>query len=474
MGEKDFPLLNADIWTGWSDNNMKDCRNNIKATKFLLSQVVTHVCHIVSSKGASIRDSRNVHDPIFSISKLHYLGVNVRHLGVIKCNLSDKNNQNIILIHVLSRTLKNVIRLNVRNAGKRGVFLSSVKESITIILNSMTTIDHKNKSYLDFWYKYLTMLIVLFGTKSLTDIEKSHIEETTFLRKVSKSNIPKRIIFQAVSMSALVFRRHKTNKQRYNVGNRALQNFTQFYGFVFTQADIEISNRVKDFKTVEMARCHFMRSLLSISAKKLLLNLLDFPNNNVAREASSRMFAIATKYNEDLISMTFKEYKIEELLFQKLFCKLMEHDVLENYKETPQIILKNKYINKNKLSSIEKMLSWRLRWLCSIDELYKLNLIRDHMKTNNIFQYILLLNDNVIFRIPPEFRFYFGNLDSQDIFLLKDMNFKLHLSKLNISLVTISCMGFNEFSKYLSTNCFIEYLVTPAKASIYWKRNIYL
>jgi len=67
----------------------------------LLSQVVDHVCHIVSSKGACIRDSRNVDDPMFSISKLHYLGVNVRHLGVIKCNLSEKNNQNIILIHVL-------------------------------------------------------------------------------------------------------------------------------------------------------------------------------------------------------------------------------------------------------------------------------------------------------------------------------------------------------------------------------------
>jgi len=176
------PSLSSDAFSTFSSDDPDFDVHNEEvqaATMYLLEEVVPAVaCELREMDGALFNKS------IESLSSfLHYYGVNIRHMGLLRSKVPDNGEErnmklrSALLIEIVSRTLKNLLKGSLRFHMKRGGFSEQgIFALVSRIFNFITGTSDRSAS---FWEGLvLPGIYHRFGKVALTASEQEALQDT--------------------------------------------------------------------------------------------------------------------------------------------------------------------------------------------------------------------------------------------------------------------------------------------------------
>ena len=131
--------LSCDAFSNWGtgdENKVKHCRDVVLATNLLVTRIVPEFVTVLEHHWADIGSVKLVQEA-------HLRGINVRHLGLVRSLLPTDClvQRNVLLVELVSRTLKNLLRgflrlLQMQRGNQPSPFLS--KRMCVVFLNCVT------------------------------------------------------------------------------------------------------------------------------------------------------------------------------------------------------------------------------------------------------------------------------------------------------------------------------------------------
>lgn len=129
--------LNSDAFSPWNDYDGEKSLHEaaiIETTKFLKEVIIPGfadalqdgkleaITYLPPDRESWMKSPADrlctILDAADMTSTVHYYGINVRHLGLIRSHVSKQNFRDFLLIQCLSRTMKNILRQDMRNLMK--------------------------------------------------------------------------------------------------------------------------------------------------------------------------------------------------------------------------------------------------------------------------------------------------------------------------------------------------------------------
>lgn len=248
-GGTKLPPLSADVWTGWSDWNEEDQTNNREATYYLFT---------TSIYGVFVRDLKSF-KCYFSIPEVHKKGVNVRHMGLVRKNVSE-DIRNQILIQMVARSIKNEFRDILRGNAEAGKSIAELQQLILDELNMLTGAEKVLE--IQHWEEFTDAILLRFGTECINPHEQSELN-IRFVDHIHKKGLLDAAIENILIMSAIVY-------------SAGFDKPSEYRNFSFTPADLHISTRSKQFDTMDYALANmFQQDAKRAKKKKNLMQQKD-------------------------------------------------------------------------------------------------------------------------------------------------------------------------------------------------------
>merc|ERR1712087_526229 len=174
-----------------------------------------------------------------------------------------------IMVQILARSVKNEIRLKFRTESAQGHSTSELLRDMLEMMNHITgAVKPDNDS--TFFNELLMGILKRFGSLPWNHIEIPKIE-FNFIDFLTELNCLDRLIHQITEMSAI----------NYGVG---FEKKKDFHKFSFTEADLMITTRSKQFDTMDYS----LASMFEADAKQ------QKDKNNF--EAAKRLYSLSAKH----------------------------------------------------------------------------------------------------------------------------------------------------------------------------------
>lgn len=180
--DKKFPPLSCDALTLWAQSGRDTKKHNDairEATKILIHKVIPEFASFFVQK-----TPRQLRDVQVS-EELHRHGINVRHMGLVRFMITGADESSLaarrtLLINMVSRTLKNLLRREMRlehNRHKRSQTSDHDSRSMVVdFLNLVTRADPDDQKTSDFWSEIVPFgLMKRFGQTALSQQEQENL-----------------------------------------------------------------------------------------------------------------------------------------------------------------------------------------------------------------------------------------------------------------------------------------------------------
>lgn len=347
---KDFPRLNADVWTGWADSSDQIAQEeSSRATSFMLVEAM-------KSMATELYEKKLI---LFSISELHRHGINVRHMGLLR---SKKDHE--VFVTIIARVKKNHLRQSLRVGANAGKSNTELEQHIVLLwLNTFTNTSplvtsspRSPRSTVienEFWGRLLGGIILRFGT-CLSNTEIDEFTGGQVLSKLHRFNKLKSLITSALASTGIDLSSDCKN--------------AQFYQFTFTQADIKLGTKVKQFDTIDYA----LANMFCKEAKEL-----EFRH----RTAAHRLYNLSAKHYRAVIAVAPLNVGV---IYQEAMSQIRAFELVSKHVDSAKRVnhILNYYPLHSKLrDEFIDILKKRKKWICNLQEIEQMVNILCQSKT---------------------------------------------------------------------------------------------